>query len=300
MAAIPGAGSAWHALPGVIRVLLRAAVLGGLLITAWLLGAGLGHADEDPESPPAGLINLVAGSAGGRLHSQPALPAKIGSAAMAAASSSALLGTSTPPQVAVPLAPAPAVTKLDVVKPVLAELSRPVSRIAHPALLPGLVAPKGAVAVAPAPARASPAVRPMIAGPRPAAEHPVPLAAPAGSATQPLPTGVRCAPAGPGSAVSVPAARPAQQGLPEAPTLPVPEPAVPDPVSPGPLSPPPSPSVACPAAGPAGASNAKTGAGVATESSAATIPAGWMQRVRLRDATELPRSLATQPPISPD
>lgn len=277
--------------------MLRVAVLGGLLVAAWLLGAGLGHADEDPGLPP-GLISRVAGAAGATQHGQLALPDKIGSAAMTVASST--LVASTPPQVALPLAPAPVVAKRDVVKPVLAELSRPLSRIARPALVPRLAAPKNAVAGAPAAARASPAAKPVVTAPKPAAEQPVPLVAEAVSAPQTPSRAVRCTPTGGGSTGAVPAARPAQRGLPEAPTVPVSDPVSPDPVSPGPMSPPSSPSVACPAAGPGGASNTKTGSGLAIEGSAATIPAGWLQRVRLRDATELPRSPATQPPISPD
>lgn len=304
MAAIPGAGGAWHALPGMIRVLLRVAVLGGLLVAAWLLGAGLGHAEEDPGPPPAGLIGLVAGSAGGTPHGELALPDTVGSA-VAAVSSTPLAAASTAPHAALPrrpalaalpLRPAPAVGKLDVLRPLLTELSRPASRLVAPAVLPRLPVPTSVVA-APAPARASPVAKPVVVAPGPAAEYLAPLVA---VATQPLPSGVRCTPADPGSAVPVPVAALAQRGLPEPSTLPVAEPASPGPVSPGPASPPSSPSVACPAAAPGSASNAKAGPGVVTGGIAAVILAGWMQRVRLRSAAELPRSPATQPPISPD
>lgn len=53
MAAIPDAVDARRASRGVIRAVLRVAVLGGLVITGWLLGSGTGQAHEDavPEIP---------------------------------------------------------------------------------------------------------------------------------------------------------------------------------------------------------------------------------------------------------
>lgn len=62
MAANPDVGSAKYALRGVLRVLLRAVVLTGLVTVGWLLGSGLSHADEDPGLPGTGLIPVVGGS----------------------------------------------------------------------------------------------------------------------------------------------------------------------------------------------------------------------------------------------
>lgn len=59
MAAIPEAAGARYAPCRVMRALLRVVVLGGLVAVGWLLGAGTGHADEDPGLPGSGLIHLV-------------------------------------------------------------------------------------------------------------------------------------------------------------------------------------------------------------------------------------------------
>ncbi|MGH3996918.1 MAG: hypothetical protein ACRDTJ_05585, partial [Pseudonocardiaceae bacterium] len=47
MAAIPDAVGARCASRGAIRVVLRVAALGGLVIAGWLLGSGIGQAHED-------------------------------------------------------------------------------------------------------------------------------------------------------------------------------------------------------------------------------------------------------------
>lgn len=59
VAANPEAGGARYALRGVMRALLRAVVISGLVAVGWLLGSGLGHADEDPGWPGVGQIHLV-------------------------------------------------------------------------------------------------------------------------------------------------------------------------------------------------------------------------------------------------
>lgn len=59
MAANPDAGGARYALRGVMRALLRAVVLSGLVAVGWLLGSGLSHADEDPGLPGTGLIHVI-------------------------------------------------------------------------------------------------------------------------------------------------------------------------------------------------------------------------------------------------
>jgi len=59
VAANPEAGGASYALHGVMRALLRAVVISGLVAVGWLLGSGLSHADEDPGWPGAGQIHLV-------------------------------------------------------------------------------------------------------------------------------------------------------------------------------------------------------------------------------------------------
>jgi hypothetical protein len=59
VAANPEAGGARYALPGVMRALLRAVVLSGLVAVGWLLGSGLSHADEDSGWPGVGQIHVV-------------------------------------------------------------------------------------------------------------------------------------------------------------------------------------------------------------------------------------------------
>lgn len=59
MAAIPDTGGARCALRGVMRALLRLVVLGSLITAGWLLGSGTSHADEDPDQPETGLVQLV-------------------------------------------------------------------------------------------------------------------------------------------------------------------------------------------------------------------------------------------------
>lgn len=60
MAASPDADGARYAPCGVTRALVRVAVLGGLVVAAWLLvGSGIGHADEDLGPSGTGLLRLV-------------------------------------------------------------------------------------------------------------------------------------------------------------------------------------------------------------------------------------------------
>jgi hypothetical protein len=59
VAANPDVGSARYALRGVLRVLLRAVILTGLITVGWLLGSGLSHADEDPGWPGTGVVHVL-------------------------------------------------------------------------------------------------------------------------------------------------------------------------------------------------------------------------------------------------
>ncbi|HEY6425062.1 MAG TPA: hypothetical protein VIY28_17840 [Pseudonocardiaceae bacterium] len=60
MPGICGAGGVRSAPPGLTRVLLRIAVLGALVVAGWLLGAGIGLAqDEPPDSASNGLLAAV-------------------------------------------------------------------------------------------------------------------------------------------------------------------------------------------------------------------------------------------------
>jgi hypothetical protein len=59
VAAIPNAGGARYASRVVVRVLLRAVLLGGLVALGWLLGSGISYADEDPGQPGPGLVHVA-------------------------------------------------------------------------------------------------------------------------------------------------------------------------------------------------------------------------------------------------
>jgi hypothetical protein len=52
VAAIPDTGGARCAPHGMMRALLRVVVLSGFVGAVWLLGSGIGHADDDPGVPP--------------------------------------------------------------------------------------------------------------------------------------------------------------------------------------------------------------------------------------------------------
>ncbi|MGH3536027.1 MAG: hypothetical protein ACRDQG_15140, partial [Pseudonocardiaceae bacterium] len=86
MATIPDAGGARYAPRGVVRALLRFVVLAGLVIAGWLLGSGVGHANEDLGQPGVGLGQLasdpvdIAASSDGGSGTQAGLPPMVASA----------------------------------------------------------------------------------------------------------------------------------------------------------------------------------------------------------------------------
>jgi hypothetical protein len=59
VAANPATGGARCAPLGVVRALSRVVVLGGLVIAGWLLGSGIGLANEDLGQPGTGLAHLL-------------------------------------------------------------------------------------------------------------------------------------------------------------------------------------------------------------------------------------------------
>jgi hypothetical protein len=86
VATIPDAGGARYASRGVVRALLRFVVLAGLVIAGWLLGSGVGHANEDLGLPGTGLGQLasdpvdIAASSDGGSGTQSGLPPMVASA----------------------------------------------------------------------------------------------------------------------------------------------------------------------------------------------------------------------------
>lgn len=142
MAAIPDAVGARRASRGVIRAVLRVAVLGGLVITGWLLGSGTGQAHEDtvPESqvPGSSLAQVIEISPSDDDSSGPI-------SAPAVAQSAVAEVTRAVPLPSLPLQPAQV--------PVLAPVLEPVSKLA--ALAPP--AAKNVVQPQAAPAKPAPA-----------------------------------------------------------------------------------------------------------------------------------------------
>jgi hypothetical protein len=169
VAAIADAGGAQRAPRGVMRALLRLAVLGGLVLAGWLLGAGISHADEELDSPDNGLVRLVGDrleqttGSDARPSSRLGVPSAVGSTVKKA------LSTTSIPQL--PVQPP---VKVDVSRP-LASTLQPVSQTVS-----GLVRATGHKAPADSAAAVSPAVPTVRAAaapaPRPATR---PTAAPA-------------------------------------------------------------------------------------------------------------------------
>ncbi len=179
MAAIPDAGGARCAPRGVIRALLRVAVFGGLVIAGWLLGSGIGQAQECPVHEYLGpqdnsLVRLVEipppdEGSGGLRGTPPTVRSTVAGVLRAV------------PVPRLPVRPAQV--------PALAPLLDPVSQLAAPAPVtlwrpaahqPAVVPPQPAASPAPA-VRAAPAtatvLRPVDDGPAAtpvyAAAHPV-------------------------------------------------------------------------------------------------------------------------------
>lgn len=298
MAAIPDTGGAQYAPRGVMRALIRLAVLGGLVIAGWLLGSGISHANEDFGQPDTGLVQLVSnrvdratasdGNSGRPVDEPPA----VGSIVKKALSAAPIkrLPVQPPVQADVPksfgaLQP----TVLKPLAPALAPVTRTVSGTVA-VVRPQAPAEKS-VAVPPAASTietiAAPApVHPLVSTPRPAI---VAASEPAiGLADAPARTSVdRVSPAVPVSATAV--------------GLPAPGPAPGNsPVDPVPASPPATTTAPALAGSSGGGAGAK-GVPIATMNDPWTM-AGLTptHRLRYRGAGDLPRSPAEDPSTSPD
>lgn len=281
MAAIPNAGGARYAPRGVVRALLRAVLLGGLVVVGWLLGAGISYADEDLGQPSPGLIHVANavpfddGSDDGL--GTPAAVEPIVKKVLSTAATPRL-PVQPPTQVSIlrPIVKAVGIAKpLNQALPVSRPLSRPLSGPAQPS------APAPQMAIMPPSTKAD----------RSAAVSPVVLTVAA--------QGAASAPASAPAVHAKPAMihSPAQLTA-EPMTL---RPALGDgPVSPMPGNPLGSTASLCTIGGAGGGASSKNGPDVAVHDSwltdGLTQPYGLLER----DTSGLPRSLSVQPSTSPD
>ncbi len=274
MAAIPDAVGARRASRGVIRAVLRVAVLGGLVIAGWLVGSGIGQAHEDTvdesQAQHSSLTQMIDISPpnddSGGLLSAPAVARSAGAEVMRAAP--------VPP---LPIQPAQT--------PVLAPALEPVSKLA-----------------APAPSVAESATQSRAAAPMPAAVAP-PAAAPAApaiavtAASTPAPV-LRAAADPP---PETPVCRTAHQAAdPSADQLAVPSSPGVGPATPLPASSPGTTTEPCPAGNTGGGS-------ITTSAHLVTLSDRWSTATRASrqcrlcpGASGIARSAAQRPSTSPD
>ncbi|MDT7712553.1 MAG: hypothetical protein QOG46_1242 [Pseudonocardiales bacterium] len=274
MAAIPNAGGARYAPRVVVRALLRAVLLGGLVAVGWLLGSGISYADEDLGQPSPGLS-----------HVANAVPFDDGSDD----------GFGTPaavePIVKQVLSTA-AVPRLPVQPPVQVSILRPIVKAVGIAKPLDQVLPVSRPLSGPdqhtAPARHIAAIPPPAQAEKPATVSPAPAVAGQGAAPASAPT-LHTKPA-----MLHSLAQPAAESM----TL---RPALGDgPVSPMPANPLGSTTSLCTIGGAGGSASSKNGSEVAVHdgwlTDGLTQPYGPLER----DTSGLPRSLSVRPSTSPD
>jgi hypothetical protein len=281
VAAIPNAGGARYAPRGVVRALLRAVLLGGLVVVGWLLGSGISYADEDLGQPSPGLIHVANavpfddGSDDG--FGTPAAVEPIVKKVLSTAATPRL-PVQPPAQVSIlrPIVKAVGIAKpLDQALPVSRPLSRPLAGPAQHS----------------APARQMATMPPSTKADRSATVSPAVLTVAAQAAAS-APASAPAVHAKPAMVYS-----PAQLAA-EPMTL---RPALGDgPVSPMPGNPLGSTASLCTIGGAGGGASSKNGPDVAVHDSwltdGLTQPYGLLER----DTSGLPRSLSVQPSTSPD
>jgi hypothetical protein len=280
VATIPNAGGARYAPRGMVRALLRFAVLAGLVTAGWLLGAGVSHATENLGQPGTGMgrlasdpIDIVA-SSDGDSSPEPGLPSMVRS------SLHSVLSHSVP---RLPVQPVdllkPVVRAVAVPRPlshVVATVSRPMSaptphdagvgsqQPVHElaAVPPFAPVVRAAVATVPAPATSS---APAVA--RHAQSH-----------------GAACTPASP----AAPALTPDVVALDGHPTSPIP------------TSPPDSSTAPCTIGNASGGGGVKGSPDLAVTENGTNAGLASMHGLRSLSGADLPRSAAEQPSTSPD
>lgn len=287
MAAIPDAGGARYAPPGMVRALMRVVVLGGLVVAGWLLGSGISHASEALEQPGVGVVQLGSdpGDSATSSDGEAVGHFDIPPVAMSAVEK-VVLPTAVVPRLHVQPAAilTPTVHAVGVAKPlahVLAPVSKTVSntRPGSPRQATGSQAQTTTDQPALVPS-VEPAIRPAAAtAPAPAAQRP------AG------PTMVQHAiPTPPACAAGAPAAKPFADQLALGAT----------PVTPIPASPAGDTTAPCMISAAGGGASTRSGPDVAVTGDWATAGITPTQQVRYLSADDLLRSPAEQPSTSPD
>ncbi|MGH3601119.1 MAG: hypothetical protein ACRDQH_12755 [Pseudonocardiaceae bacterium] len=280
MATIPDAGGARYAPRGVVRALLRFVVLAGLVIAGWLLGSGVGHANEDLGQPGVGLGQLasdpvdIAASSDGGSGTQAGLPPMVASAMHSVLSHASVPRLSVQPVAGLK----PVVRAVAVPRPltqVLTTVSRPMSApTQHSA---GIRSQQPAHELAAVP-RTAPVVRPA------SATTPAATSAPAVAAHAP-PHAPACAPA----------ANPRDTAL-ASDVLALGR----DPASPIPTSPPDSSTASCMIGSASGGGGTKGSPDLAATESGTNAGMASTHRLGYLSGSDLPRSAAEQPSTSPD
>lgn len=275
MAAIPDTGGARYAPRGVMRALLRIVVLGGLLIAGWLLGSGTSHADEDLGLPITGLVANGAPSDGGS-------DGQFGIRPTVASTVTRVLSTAS-----VPLLPAPPPATVGIVKSVGSAIgaSKPVSKVLAPMARPTSGSTTDGTAVrSQAPAHGAPSgVREQTA------TAPVPA---------PGPATVLSTPAHPIAAIFAIDAPPTRPFVgPSAPSSLVGQN---DPAPPIPANLPETATAPCLSGSAGGGAGTKCGPDFAVNDTGAMGALAATHPLLNLDASDLPRSPATQPSTSPD
>lgn len=276
MAASPDAECASNAHRRVMRALCRVAVLSGLLIAGWLLGAGAGHADEDPgEALGSGLSQVPS-----------ATPSDDGSSGSFDVDTmiKSTVGAALP---TIPVSRVP-------VQPLHKPLTSVVKSVSIPQRLTHVLTP--VTRTLPVPGQHSPALPPPAPAGTPAADA-APQAAPPGTAAVVMPPAPVLTPdtrTGASSITTCAPAPPAAQHTAGPPVLGR------APTAPSPAAPPDNTPVTC--------MLGSTGGGTSTRSAPDVMQAdSWMGTsivpigtLRHPGTSDLPRSLAAQPTTSPD
>jgi len=291
VAAIPDTGGARCAPRGVVRVLSRALVLGGLVVAGWLLGSGVSLANENLAQPGTGLIQLV---------SDPGIRDPGARAAQSAEKSSGQFGM--PPTATSAVARARSAisvserflqppVKLGVLKPVVTAVGIP-KPLVH-------VSARHVLATLSRPAKYATGIRSQTPADEPATILPTEPAVRAAAATAPAPTlgpatvltqVDHALPAIPICAAAAPAADPfaGQLALGD------------DPAAPVPVSPPGSTVSPCMIGSAGSGAGTKSAPDVAVNDSWASTALALRHRLLYLSASDLPRSPAAQPSTSPD
>jgi hypothetical protein len=282
--AIPDTGGATYAPRGVMRALLRVVVLGGLVIAGWLLGSGISHADEHLGLPTTGVVQrwnpAPSDDGSGGQFGMPPIVVPPTPTRMLSTVSVQLPLALTPVTAGVLKPIANGVTAPKPLAKALAQISRPISVMQHAT-----------------PIRSqAPGYQPATAPPAPSVRA-VPARAPA---LAPLPSTVltTLAHAQPTAPVFTIAAAPAESFAGQSTLSALPGQG--NPASPIPANLPETTTAPCMIGGASGGAGTKSAPDFAVNDNWTAARLAPMHHLLHLNASDLPRSPATQPSTSPD